>query len=123
MEKKSYICLLTSGRIFEVLYGEARFTLNLGKWFVKNNHNVILMGSGFAGVKAKHLSKFQSEQQTIKKKKKPRVIYPPYIIYMLSRLLFSILWIIKILSLNKNTPIKLIHLLAQAISKRQRISL
>jgi len=109
MKNMYHICLLTSGRIFEALYGESRFTLNLGKWLVKNNQNVILMGSGFTGIKTKQLSKFQSEQQTIKNKKNPRVIYPPYIIYMFSRLLFSFLWLIKILSLNKNKSIKLIH--------------
>ena len=109
MKTKSHICLLTSGRIFEVLFGEARFTLNLGKWLVKNTQKVILMGSGFAGIKAKYLSKLETEQFTIKKETKPRVLYPSYVIYMLSRLVFSILWIIKILSLNKNTPIKLIH--------------
>ncbi len=109
MKNKSHICLLTSGRIFESLFGEVRTTFDLGRWLSKNNQNVIVMGSGFAGVKAKYISKFESKDPTIKQKKSIRVINPPYVIYMLSRLLFSFLWILKILFMNISTPIKLIH--------------
>jgi len=105
MKKGSHICILTSGRISDVLFGEAGFSLRLGKWLTEKNHKVILMGSGFIGVKIKHMSL----SEPIKQKKKIRVLYPPYIIYMFSRLLFSGLCILKIISLNFRTPIKVIH--------------
>ena len=47
MKKKSSICLLTSGRIFEVLYGEARFTLNLGYEIFKNKLVTFNLGKDF----------------------------------------------------------------------------
>ncbi len=46
MIKRQHICLLTTGRIFEILYGgEERFTISLGNWLAKQTHEVTLMGS------------------------------------------------------------------------------
>jgi glycosyltransferase involved in cell wall biosynthesis len=72
------------------------------------------MGSGFATAKAKRLSKFASEEEIIMKQikikgKKAREIYPPYTIYALSRIIMSLEWILKILSINKKSKITLIH--------------
>ena len=70
------------------------------------------MGSGFASVKAKRLSKFSVEEEMTKKvtkQKKIKVLYPPYPVYVLSRLVLSLLWVLKILSINIKSPITLIH--------------
>ena len=112
IEKKLHICLLTSGRVFEMAYGgEERYTLSLGKWLVSRDHDVTVMGSGFASIKSKRLSKLdiKEDKKIITKRKKLKVLYPPYIIYSLSRLVLSILWILKILSINIKFPITLIH--------------
>ena len=81
--------LLTSGRILESTGGEENFTLSYGKWLKKQNYDVTLMGTGFASVKTKNLSKIDNETSLTNKKKKVRVLYPPYIIYMFSRLFLS----------------------------------
>jgi glycosyltransferase involved in cell wall biosynthesis len=111
--KRLHICLLTSGRVFEVKYGgEERFTISLGKWLARLGYDITLMGSGFMNVKAKHLSKDSievEEQKTKNKKQKIQAIYPPYTIYFLSRLILSFLWVLKILSINIRSPITLIH--------------
>ena len=103
-----HICLLTSGRVFELAYGgETRYTLSLGNWLAMRDHNVTLIGTGFASIKAKSLSKFDVEEN--KKSKKIRVLYPPMSVYLLSRLVLSLICICKILLINRKSPITLIH--------------
>ena len=92
--------------------GEERFRISLGNWLTRQNHDVTLIGSGFASVKAKRLSKFdikEEDKRIIIKQKKIKALYPPYPIYAFSRLVMSLLWILKILSLNIKSPITLIH--------------
>ena len=95
------------------MYGEERFTVSLGNWLVRRTYDVTVMGSGFASVKAKRLSKFAVKEEDkkiiIKKQEKFKTLYPPYLIWLLSRLVLSLLWIIKILSINIKSPITLIH--------------
>ena len=108
MTKQMHICLLTSGRVFELAYGgETRYTLSLGNWLAMRDHNVTLIGTGFASIKAKSLSKFDVEEN--KKSKKIRVLYPPMSVYLLSRLVLSLICICKILLINRKSPITLIH--------------
>ena len=112
LTKRLHICLLTSARIFEISYGgEGRFTVSLGNWLARQGHDVTLMGSGFASVKAKRLSNFsvKEEAKKIIKQKKIKILYPPYPVYALSRLVMSLLWVLKILSINIKSPITLIH--------------
>lgn len=72
------------------------------------------MGSGFASVKTKRLSG-KNERQGIKidaPKDKPqsvKVLYPPYVVYLLSRLIIAFLWILKIVSINRRSHFSLIH--------------
>jgi glycosyltransferase involved in cell wall biosynthesis len=114
LDKPSHICLLTTGRVFEIAYGgEEKFTISLANWLAGRSYDVTLMGSGFASVKAKRLSKLpideETDKKTITKQKKIKVLYPPYSIYLLSRLVLSLLWILKILWINMKFPITLIH--------------
>lgn len=113
--KISHICLLTSGRIFEVAYGgEEKFTLSLGNWLAKQDCEVTLIGSGFASVKVKHLnkSKLSDEEEfekPLKNQQKVRVLNPPYSIYLLSRVIMTMLWILRIFIIHQKFPITLIH--------------
>lgn len=102
-------CILTSGRISESPFGEERFTLSLGRWLVKHNLNVVIIGSTFTGIKTKFLSKDETDHNKKNNGKKIRVLILPHAIYMLSRLFFSALYFFKIFSINKKSPIKLIH--------------
>ena len=112
MIKGLHICLLTQGRIFELAAGgEEKFTISLGNWLARQSYDVTLMGSGFASVKAKRLYKFsvEEDEKRVTKQKKIKVLYPPYPVYALSRLVLSLLWVLKILSINIKSPITLIH--------------
>jgi glycosyltransferase involved in cell wall biosynthesis len=95
------------------VYGEERFTVSLGNWLARQTYDVTVMGSGFASVKAKRLSKFAVKEEDkkiiIKKQEKFKTLHPPYLIWLLSRLVLLLLWIIKILSINVKYPITLIH--------------
>lgn len=112
--KKLRICILTSARILEVKYGgEGRFAFSLGNWLARQNHDAILMGSGFASIKTKHLSdktlKQENKKTTNVEQKKVMVLYPPYPVYLLSRLIMSLLWVFKIVAINIKSPISIIH--------------
>src|SRR6188472_3696133 len=106
MIKKQNICLLTTGRIFEISYGgEERFTISLGNWLAKQTYEVTLMGSSLVGIKTKRLSKFAQEKKDekvmmISSPKKIRTLCAPYFVFLFSRLLKSLLWILKILLIN-----------------------
>ncbi len=100
--------------MFELAYGgEEKFTTSLANWLVSRSHDVILMGSGFVGVKSKRLSDShpieEHDKDVIPEHGKIRVLYPPYSIYLLSRLVQSLLWILKISSINLKSPITIIH--------------
>lgn len=114
------MCILTSARIFDIAYGgEGRYATALGYWLARNSHDVTLMGSGFSTVKSKRLSKMEgeatlpnSENKRLgneKNSKKAMVLYPPYPIYQASRFVLSALWIMKIILINRKSPIDLIH--------------
>jgi len=102
-------CILTSGRLYGELYGESKFTNSIGNWLVRNNQEVILVGSRLGRVEIKKLSKFNIEDKKNKYQKKTGAKNISYIIYMLSRFFVSFLWILKIISIHRKTPIKLIH--------------
>ena len=102
--------ILKQGRILELPeQGEVNASFSLGKWLTKKNLDVSIMGCGFASVKTKHLSESLIEEKKDNERKKIKVLYPPYIIWLFSRLFMSMLWILKILSMNSKKPIKLIH--------------
>jgi len=102
-------CLLTSGRIFESSYGEEKFTLSLARWLTGQKFKVVLIGSTFASVRTKYLSTPEEPDDRKYDKKTIRVLNPPYAIYMLSRLYLSFLYFLKILSINRKTPVRVLH--------------
>lgn len=111
--KNRFLCLLTSGRIFEIRYGgEEKFSNSFGEWLVRKGIRVILMGSRFASVEARTMTTvtdFKKLESKINENTKVRAASTPYVIYLLSRFMLSLLWIIKILTLNLRYPISLIH--------------
>jgi glycosyltransferase involved in cell wall biosynthesis len=82
--------------------------MSLGNWLSRQDLDVTLMGSGFANIKAKRLPNFSVEEDK-RKQKKIKLLYPPYPVYALSRLVMSLLWVLKILWVNRKSPITLIH--------------
>lgn len=112
--KKLSICILTSARILEIKYGgEGKFAVLLGNWLTRQKHNVLLMGSGFASVKTLHLSEayIEGENETVPttEQKKAKILYPPYVVFLISRIVMSLLWILRIVSINLKSPISIIH--------------
>ncbi len=67
------------------------------------------MGSSLFNVKTRRLSKSTIDENNKKNEKEARTLNPPYLIYMLSRFVLDFLWVLKIVSINRKTPIKLIH--------------
>jgi glycosyltransferase involved in cell wall biosynthesis len=101
-----HICLLSTGRIFGSPYGgEDKFTNALGKWLVKKNHYVTLIGIEFAGLRAKHLSNMDSAKRIKTNIKQNKFRYFAY----LSRLIIWLCQVVKILLVNTTNPIMLIH--------------
>jgi glycosyltransferase involved in cell wall biosynthesis len=96
---------LSTGRIFGTPYGgEDKFTSALGKWLVKKDFQVTLIGIEFAGLRAKRLSNADSKQvKTDIKQNRFR-----YLTY-LSRLIIWPFQVFKILFVNASSPISLIH--------------
>jgi glycosyltransferase involved in cell wall biosynthesis len=113
MSSALHICLLTSGRIFELAFGgEERFTLSLAEWLASRGRDVTLMGSGFVSIKEKRLSKFDKKdvnEEITNEQTRIRVLNPPYIFYALSRLVMTTLWIAKILIVHHELPIQVLH--------------
>lgn len=92
--------------------GVTRYALSLGNWLVNQDQDVTLIGAGFASVQAKRLSKSSAESEykkIVKKQKNLKALHPPYAVYLVSRLVLSILWIMKIVSINRKSSITLIH--------------
>lgn len=109
-----HICLLTSGRVFELTYGgEEKFTMSLANWFTKLKHDVTVMGSGFASIKTKRMSQSNvtenDKEKVITKQRKLKAFYPPYLIFALSRIVMCLLWILKISFVNTKSHITIIH--------------
>ena len=101
-----HICLLSTGRIFGSPYGgEDKFTNALGKWLVKKNHHVTLIGIEFAGLRAKRLPNAKSAKEVRTNIKQNKFRYLAY----LSRLIIWLCQILKILVVNTTNPITLIH--------------
>ena len=112
MKKKLRICILTSGRVFDVAYGgEGKYSKSLGNWLVSQGHDVLLMGSGFATVKASYLTHPSIEKidAVSTKTKKIRELYPPYSIYALSRLALSLQWVLKLIFTHARWRVMLVH--------------
>ena len=106
MLQQFHICLLSTGRIFGSPYGgEDKFTNALGRWLVKKDHHVTLIGLEFAGLRAKHLSKVKPAKQIKTNIKQNKFRYLTY----LSRLAIWLCQVVKILLVNTANPITLIH--------------
>ncbi|HYL67322.1 MAG TPA: glycosyltransferase family 4 protein [Nitrosopumilaceae archaeon] len=108
-------CIVTQGRISESVFGEEGYALSLGRWLREQNLNVVIIGSKFLGVKVNYLPNLEMTKDK-KNNGKGIVVNAPYAVYMLSKIFFSLLCIVKILSINMSTPIRLIHALDSGYS-------
>jgi glycosyltransferase involved in cell wall biosynthesis len=98
------ISLVTSARLREALGGEENFTLFLSSWLREHGHSVTIVCRSLFGVTIE-------EKRT---KEKPivhlgRFLFIPYLAFMFGMLLFSLMAVMKIISLNKKYKIALIH--------------
>lgn len=111
-----HICLITGARIFDLqLGGEGKFSKAFGRWLAGNKYSVTLIGSTFTGVRAKYLSAennrelSESNHKSELSKKKPAVIYPPFFVYTASRLVISLMALVKIINIHRDRSITIIH--------------
>jgi len=105
-----HICIVTSDRIFDSSHGgEGKFSISLGKWLKDRVDVVSLIGSKFSSVDAIILSKNKKEITVKDSMNSDKVVYPPYVFYMLSRVFMTFLWILKIFQINNRFPISIIH--------------
>ena len=104
-----HVCLLTSGRIFEPSYGgEEKFTLAFAEWLFNQKHIVTIIGSTFMNVKVRTLSHEEIKPDSVPPRH-VRTLNPPYLVYMLSRLVLTMLWVLRIWSLHRRIPITILH--------------
>src|SRR5438105_11032788 len=109
LDKNKMYCIVTSGRISGTPFGEEKFVLSLGKWLTEQNLDAVVIGSTLTWTTVKYFSKTDKAQDNKINERKIRQVYPPYVLFMLNRLFFSLICLFKILSVNKKTPIQLIH--------------
>jgi len=111
MKKKFHICILISGLVFDTPYGEEKFTNSFAKWLAHHGHDVTLIGrGGLCNVKFKHLScdALENQIKNTHSENGNKVLSPRYLAYAL-RPVISILFIFRVLSINRKYPVDLIH--------------
>ena len=106
MAQQLHICLLSTGRVFGAPYGgEDKFTNALGRWLVRSNYEVTLIGIEFGGLRAKRLSNSYSDEPRHRNIKKNRFRYLSY----LSRSVIWLCQVYRIFLVNMRHRITVIH--------------
>lgn len=107
-----HICLVTSKRPFEVLYGgEQRFTISFSHWLKCKGQKVTIVGRKLFGIEVAQLNKITDNnfQSTPNSTQPPRVLHLPYPIAVLGMLCVSFLLLMKIIDVNHKKRISVIH--------------
>lgn len=104
---------MSAGKVIKTPFGgEDLFTRLLGNWLANIHQEVTLIGIEFAGIRARHLTHDNVNNQVsanvIRKRNKPKKIGIGYLLYSL-RMVIWLLQVLKILSINVIHPINLIH--------------
>lgn len=104
-----HICLITSGRPFEVLYGgEEKFTISLGSWLLNQGLNVTIGGRKRFGVTIKKFC--DNVHAEVKINSRPaHVLRLPYPLYILCMLIISLFLTLQIVTMNRRSKIHIIH--------------
>lgn len=111
MKKKFHICILISGLVFDTPYGEEKFTNSFAEWLSRHGHDVTLIGrGGLSSTKFKHFSSdaIVNQIKNTHLENGTKALGPRYLSYAL-RPIISILFICRVLSINRKYPVDLIH--------------
>lgn len=101
------ICLVTSGRPFEIFYGgEEKFTLSLARWLNGRGISVSIVAREGTRVRADddYSNRADGAPSGV-----PLLIRVPYAIYSIAMIFISFTFVLKILELNRRKRISLIH--------------
>ncbi|MGD8505660.1 MAG: glycosyltransferase family 4 protein [Candidatus Bathyarchaeota archaeon] len=106
-----HICLITSSRVFEIVFGgEEKFTKSLGEWLLNRGQKVTIVGRKLFGVEVVRGPYDASRVVDSKiKTTHPRLLQLPYPMFMLSMLVTSLLFVLRILAVNRESRISVIH--------------
>ena len=105
-----HICLITSSRPFEVVFGgEERFTISLGKWLINQGYNVTIVGRKFFGVEVVRGSYNAPPVESKVKQVHPRRLLLPYPMFILTMLITSLLFVLHVIAINRKSKISIIH--------------
>ena len=104
-----HICLITSGRSFEVLYGgEEKFTISFRNWLLNHGHNVTIAGRKLFGVTVKKsydIFRIETGIKTVP----PRILRLPYPMYILCMLITSLFLTLQVITINRKSRVSIIH--------------
>jgi glycosyltransferase involved in cell wall biosynthesis len=104
-----HICLITSGRPFEPFpSGEGKFTLSFRDWIIEHNLTVTIVGRKLFGVKVVESNDSQ-EVESGTQLTRPSALPLPYPMFILCMLMTSLLFVLRILTVNRRSRISIIH--------------
>jgi len=105
-----HVCLLTSSRSLEVVFGgEEKFTLSLGEWLKKRGYPVTIVSRRLFGVEAVEEPCDVSSNAAQMESEPPRRVQLPYIMFVVSMLFTSLLFVLQIIAVNRRSKISIIH--------------
>jgi glycosyltransferase involved in cell wall biosynthesis len=109
MNKRPHICILTSSDISQGgIGGDGRYSILLYSWLKNKNINTTLLGS--YSLKIRNYNPSNNVKSTPKKNiLGKKISFAPYPLFMVKRILISIILSIKIIHLHYSLPISLIH--------------
>jgi len=104
-----HICLITSSRLYEAFPGgEGKFAISLREWIIKNGLDVTIVGRKLFGVQVVK----SDDAPRIKpstKLMRPRALPLPYLMFIVSMLITSLLFTLRIIAINRRSRISIIH--------------
>ena len=103
-----HVCLVISGRPSEVFYGgEEKFTGSLRNYLINQGHSVTVVGRKLFGVDVIKTNEVLLAPKT--RFKQPRILHVPYLVYTLTLLATSLMFILKILEINRKSRLSILH--------------
>jgi glycosyltransferase involved in cell wall biosynthesis len=109
MVKYSHICIVTSSNISEDgIGGEGKYSVMLYNWLKTKNINCTLFSSFSIGIKT-FKPNYEIKSSSEGKRLTKRALSVPYPLFMMKRLIISVILSLKMFQLHYNSPISLIH--------------
>ena len=111
-----HICLVTSGRPSELpIGGEERFTLSFGYWLACHGDAVTVVGRRLFGAEVMKIEKSDNPPLKLMHpgahgvSTNPATLNLPYFIYAVGMLLTSMLFVLRIIAVNRRSRLSIIH--------------